>query len=49
MREWEDASLKDLVLLPLLPYLCWALVYYAKARHAGASLLDTPHLGRLCA
>ena len=49
MREWEDASLKDLVLLPLLPYLCWALVYYAKARHAGAPLLDTPDLGRLCA
>ena len=49
MREWEDASLKDLVLLPLLPYLCWALVYYAKARHAGASLLDTPDLERLCA
>jgi len=49
MREWEDASLKDLVLLPLLPYLCWALVYYAKARHAGASLLDIPDLKRLCA
>jgi hypothetical protein len=32
MREWEEASLTDLVLLPLLPYLAWALVYYAKAR-----------------
>ena len=35
MREWEHASLTDLVLLPLLPYLVWAFVYYGKARRAG--------------
>ena len=32
MREWEHASLTDLVLLPLLPYLVWAFIYYGKAR-----------------
>ena len=41
MREWEHASLTDLVLLPLLPYLVWACIYYGKAR-AGQGLL-APH------
>jgi len=32
MREWHDASLVQLVLLPCVPYLLWAVLYYTKAR-----------------
>jgi hypothetical protein len=28
--HWESASLGELVLLPLLPYLAWAVFYYVK-------------------
>jgi hypothetical protein len=30
--QWESGSLRDLVLLPMLPYLLWAVLYYIKAR-----------------
>ena len=30
MAEWHDASLLDLVVLPMIPYLVWALLYYVK-------------------
>lgn len=32
MREWHDASLVQLVLLPCVPYLLWAVLYYTKVR-----------------
>ena len=30
MREWDAASLMQLVLLPCVPYLLWAVLYYIK-------------------
>ena len=30
MAEWHEASLLDLVVLPMIPYLTWALLYYVK-------------------
>ena len=30
MAEWHEASLLDLVVLPMIPYLIWALLYYVK-------------------
>lgn len=30
MEEWHNASLWDLVVLPMAPYLLWALLYYLK-------------------
>ena len=30
MAEWHEASLLDLVVLPMIPYLVWALLYYVK-------------------
>ena len=41
MSEWEHASLTDLVLLPLLPYLVWAFIYYGKARAEQAFAVQT--------
>lgn len=32
MAEWHEASLLDLVVLPMIPYLTWALLYYVKVR-----------------
>ena len=32
MQEWHNASLAQLVLLPCVPYLLWAVLYYIKAR-----------------
>lgn len=29
---WERASIRDLVLLPMIPYTVWALLYYLKVR-----------------
>ena len=29
---WEQASVRDLVLLPMIPYAAWAAAYYLKAR-----------------
>ena len=37
MEEWHNASLWDLVVLPMAPYLLWALLYYLKV---GASRAD---------
>ena len=34
MQEWHHASLAQLVLLPCVPYLLWAVLYYIKARRA---------------
>ena len=31
VREWHDATLVQLVLLPCVPYLLWAVLYYTKA------------------
>lgn len=28
--EWQHGSLMDLVVLPLVPYLLWAIAYYVK-------------------
>lgn len=30
MAEWHEATLLDLVVLPMIPYLIWALLYYVK-------------------
>lgn len=30
MAEWHEATLLDLVVLPMIPYLVWALLYYVK-------------------
>ena len=30
MAEWHEATLLDLVVLPMIPYLTWALLYYVK-------------------
>lgn len=30
MREWDNASVAQLILLPCLPYLLWAILYYIK-------------------
>ena len=30
MAEWHEATLLDLVVLPMIPYLVWALLYYIK-------------------
>ena len=32
MAEWHEATLLDLVVLPMIPYLVWALLYYVKVR-----------------
>ena len=32
MREWDAASLMQLVLLPCVPYLLWAVLYYIKVQ-----------------
>ena len=29
-REWADASFTEVVLFPMVPYLAWAVLYYAK-------------------
>lgn len=44
-REWDHASLGQLVLYPLLPYLFWALAYYAKVRVLKAQA-SSPGQGR---
>ena len=31
-REWADASFSEVVLFPMVPYLAWAVLYYAKVR-----------------
>ena len=33
--EWQSATLTELVLFPMVPYLLWAVLYYAKVRGAG--------------
>lgn len=33
-REWESGSLASLVLIPMIPYLCWAAAYFIKVRCA---------------
>ena len=30
MAEWHEATLLDFVVLPMIPYLVWALLYYVK-------------------
>lgn len=30
--EWEHGGMRDLVLLPMLPYIVWAALYYLKVR-----------------
>jgi hypothetical protein len=37
--EWQHGSLMDLVLLPLVPYLVWAIAYYIKVCHVSEALL----------
>ena len=34
MAEWHEATLLDLVVLPMIPYLTWALLYYIKVSTA---------------
>ena len=31
-RGWADASFTEVVLFPMVPYLAWAVLYYAKVR-----------------
>ena len=31
MREWDTATVAQLILFPCLPYLLWAVLYYIKA------------------
>ena len=30
MREWDTATVAQLILFPCLPYLLWAVLYYIK-------------------
>lgn len=48
--EWQHGSLHNLVLLPLLPYLLWAIAYYIKVRSRTIdfSKYQYIHLDRLC-
>lgn len=32
MREWDTATVAQLILFPCLPYLLWAVLYYIKVR-----------------
>ena len=31
-NEWGEASFTEIVLFPMVPYLAWAVLYYAKVR-----------------
>lgn len=33
VNEWQNATLVQLVLLPCVPYLLWAVLYYTKVCH----------------
>jgi hypothetical protein len=36
MREWDTATVAQLILFPCLPYLLWAVLYYIKvSAHVG--------------
>ena len=45
-RDWETASLAQLVFLPMGPYLLWAMMYYIKVKNSSCApgLLTTDRL-----
>ena len=36
-HDWGEAKFVEMVLFPMVPYLAWAVLYYAKARIPTAS------------
>ncbi len=39
MREWDTATVAQLILFPCLPYLLWAVLYYIKVTPASLEIL----------
>ena len=39
MREWDTATVAQLILFPCLPYLLWAVLYYIKVTPASLKKL----------
>ena len=45
MREWDTATVAQLILFPCLPYLLWAVLYYIKVTPASLNMLPMQHGG----
>ena len=43
MKEWDTATVAQLILFPCLPYLLWAILYYIKVEHHPSSLTMSQH------
>lgn len=43
IKEWDTATVAQLILFPCLPYLLWAILYYIKVEHLLASTTVWQH------
>ena len=43
MKEWDTATVAQLILFPCLPYLLWAILYYIKVEHPQYPMSTSQH------